>query len=84
MLVTTTPRAGPVLTGIMDLPDCVTTRGPTYANPHVSDAYVATIRSMYEGTRLGRQEIEGELLGAAGALWSVELIRAVPPDPSPL
>ncbi|MES2291039.1 MAG: terminase family protein [Pseudomonadota bacterium] len=75
VLVTTTPRAGPVLTNIMARPDCVTTRGPTYANPHVSDAYVATIRSMYEGTRLGRQEIEGELLGAAGALWSVELIE---------
>ncbi len=74
VLVTTTPRPGPLLSRIMARPDCVTTGGRTYANPHVSAAYVATIRDMYAGTRLARQEIDGELLGAAGALWTVDLI----------
>ncbi len=84
IIVTTTPKSGPVLTRIMARRDCVTTGGRTYANPHISAAYVETIRDMYEGTRLGRQEIDGELLGAAGALWTVELIercRALSPSP---
>ena len=34
-LVTTTPRSGPVLKGIMDEPDTVVTGGPTRANPHL-------------------------------------------------
>ncbi len=83
IIVTTTPKSGPVLTRIMARRDCVTTGGRTYANPHISAAYVETIRDMYEGTRLGRQEVDGELLGAAGALWTVELIercRILPGD----
>jgi phage terminase large subunit-like protein len=34
------------------------------------------VERLYAGTRLGRQELEGELLAdAAGALWTVELIE---------
>ncbi len=83
VLVTTTPQPGPVLARIMAQNRCITTHGRTYANPHVSVAYQDTIRDLYEGTRLGRQEIDGELLGAAGALWTVELIercRILPGD----
>ncbi len=35
-IVTTTPRPGPVLSGIMAEPDCVVIGGPTDANPHNS------------------------------------------------
>ena len=75
-VVTTTPRPGPVLRAIMDAPGTVVTGGPTRANPHLSPAWRARIEAAYAGTRLGRQELDGELLAdAAGALWTVELIE---------
>lgn len=40
------------------------------ANPHLSDEFKKKIRDRYEGTRLGRQEIDGELVeDVEGALW---------------
>jgi phage terminase large subunit-like protein len=75
-LVTTTPRSGPVLTGIMEAPDTVVTGGPTRANPHLAATWKARVERLYAGTRLGRQELDGELLpDAAGALWTVELLE---------
>ena len=77
VLVTTTPRTGPVLTRIMAQPGAVVTGGATRANPHLPVAFVDTVHALYAGTRLGRQELDGELLpDAAGALWTVELIEA--------
>ncbi|MDB5679127.1 terminase family protein [Sphingomonas bacterium] len=75
-LITTTPKPGPVLRGIMADPATVTTGGPTRRNPHLPKAYKARVERLYGGTRLGEQEIEGRLLtDAAGALWTVELIE---------
>jgi len=75
-LVTTTPRSGSVLQAIMDEPDTVVTGGPTRANPHLPSSWKARVERLYAGTRLGRQELDGELLpDAAGALWTVELIE---------
>jgi phage terminase large subunit-like protein len=75
-LVTTTPRPGPHLRRIMASPGCITTRGRTRANPHLPAAYVDTVETLYAGTRLGRQELDGELLtDTPGALWTVELIE---------
>lgn len=64
-------------------------RGTTYANRHLSTVYRETVTSMYEGTSLAKQELEGELLGAVdGALWTPEIIdnfrldiKADIPDP---
>ena len=85
-LVTTTPRPGPVLRAIMADPATVTTGGPTRANPHLPGSFKARVESLYAGTRLGRQELDGELLAdAAGALWTVALIercRFISPSPS--
>ncbi len=76
VLVTTTPAPGPVLAGIMAAKGSVVTGGSTNANPHLPKAYVEAVEEMYGGTRLGRQEIDGELLpDVAGALWSVELLE---------
>jgi phage terminase large subunit-like protein len=75
-LVTTTPRPGPLLRGIMAEPGTVTTHGSTAANPHLSPAYQARVQALYSGTRLGRQELDGELLtDQPGALWTVELLE---------
>jgi phage terminase large subunit-like protein len=76
VLVTTTPKPGPVLTRIMAAKGCVKTVGKTRENPHLPAAFVETVEELYAGTRLGRQELDGELLpDVAGALWSVELLE---------
>lgn len=50
--------------------------GSTYENLHnLSKTFRDTVVSSYEGTRLGKQELEGKLLlDAEGALWTTELI----------
>lgn len=75
VLVTTTPRTGTVLDRIRRSPGTVETRGGTRGNPHLPDAYVETVERLYAGTRLGRQELEGEMLARAGALWTEALIE---------
>lgn len=62
---TTDPEAGYVMT-----------RGSTYANQaNLAPVFYQTIIKRYEGTRLGRQEIYGELLeDVEGALWAREWI----------
>lgn len=47
------------------------TRGSTYDNlSNLADVFRQTIVSQYEGTRLGKQELDGELLeDIEGALW---------------
>ncbi len=75
-LVTTTPRPGPHLERIMAEPGVVKTSGTSFANPHLSDAWKRSAAARYAGTRLGRQELNGELLpDTPGALWSVELLE---------
>ena len=75
-LVTTTPKPGAALRRIMAARGCVVTGGGTARNPHLPAAFVDAVTELYGGTRLGRQELDGELLAdAAGALWTVELIE---------
>jgi phage terminase large subunit-like protein len=76
VLVTTTPRPGPVLKGIMALPGSVAIGGPTFANPHNSEAWQRDMAARYAGTRLGRQELDGQLLpDTPGALWTEALLE---------
>jgi phage terminase large subunit-like protein len=75
-VVTTTPRTGSVLSAIMADPATRVTGGPTRANPHLPRGWKRRVERLYGGTRLGRQELDGEFLpDAAGALWTVELIE---------
>ncbi len=86
-LVTTTPRPGETLRRIMAAPGCTVTGGPTSANPHLPDAFIDAVNTLYAGTRLGRQELDGELLSdTPGALWTVELLEKcrIPPLGPPL
>jgi phage terminase large subunit-like protein len=76
-LITTTPRPGPVLSGIIDAPGTIQTGGPTARNPHNARAFTAHVYARYAGTRLALQELEGQLLtDAPGALWTVELLES--------
>jgi len=83
-IVTTTPRPGPVLTAIMAAPDTVVIGGPTHRNPHNSERWNRRMQSLYAGTRLGRQELGGELLAdSPGQLWTVELLETCRRPSSP-
>ena len=74
-LVTTTPRAVPLLRKLVET--AAVTRGRTADNPHLPAAWVARMEAEYRGTRKGREELDGELIGEAeGALWSRKLIEA--------
>ena len=71
VLVTTTPKAGSLMTRILGLPDVEVTEGRTKDNPHLPGNFLAAMVASYGGTRLGRQELDGELLeDAEGALWT--------------
>ena len=76
-VVTTTPRPTKLVKSILDSPTTVVTRGTTYDNKdNLSDRFINQIINQYEGTRLGRQEILGELLeDVEGALWQMSLIE---------
>lgn len=71
-LVTTTPRPIPVLKEIMSDETTVVTSGSTFDNAgNLADSFLRKIKDRYEGTRLGRQELNAEMLDdLPGALWS--------------
>jgi phage terminase large subunit-like protein len=78
IVLTTTPRPVPLVIKLVDRaktdPDSVRiTKGSTWDNAHLSPFAREAMRTEYEGTRLGRQELSGELLlDSPGALWSWE------------
>ncbi len=77
--VTTTPRNVAVLKGILANPSTVVTRAPTEANrAWLAASFLEEMRARYGGTRLGRQELEGELLeDAEGALWTSAMLEGL-------
>jgi phage terminase large subunit-like protein len=87
-LATTTPRPIKLVKDILarEGKDVVVTRGTTFENEaNLAATFLTAIRTRYEGTRLGRQELNAELLtDVAGALWQLEWLDrdrvAKPPD----
>ncbi len=75
--ITTTPRPIPIVRQLMADPQTVVTRGRTMDNAaNLAESFFASVVSRYEGTRLGRQELDGEVLEEAeGALWSGDMIE---------
>lgn len=72
VLVTTTPRPLPLIKKLMNDPDTVVTRGATLDNQaNLAKNTIKQLYDRYSGTRLGRQELEGEILeDIPGALWN--------------
>ncbi len=65
-VVTTTPKPIALLRELVDRPDVIVTRGSSYDNEaNLSFGFFSQVRSRYEGTRTGRQEIYAELLDQA-------------------
>jgi phage terminase large subunit-like protein len=75
-IVTTTPKPSPLLRAIIASPTTVVTRAKTVDNAANLDAStLAYLHDKYGGTRLGRQEMDAELLDdAEGALWTRKLL----------
>lgn len=71
-LVTTTPRPLPLIKKLIADPDTAVTRGSTLDNQaNLAKNTIKQLYDRYGGTRLGRQELEGEILGdIPGALWN--------------
>ena len=84
-VVTTTPQNVAVLREILALDSTVSTSAPTRANrAFLAPSFLAEVTARYGGTRLGRQELEGELLREAeGALWPAPVIEAALVDAAP-
>jgi predicted phage terminase large subunit-like protein len=76
VIVTTTPRPIKLIKEIRKLPTTVRTGGSTYNNrANLAPSFFTHIINRYKGTRLGRQEINGELLeDNPGALWNLTMI----------
>lgn len=78
IVIATTPRPIPIVKAIMAMPTTVFSRATSYENrANLADIYVRAVLDPLMGTRLGRQEIEAELLDEVeGALWSLKVIDA--------
>jgi phage terminase large subunit-like protein len=74
--ITSTPRGLKFLRDLDADPSTVTTIGSTYENKsNLAPSFLAAIKKKYEGTRLGRQEIDAEILDDnPGALWKRVMI----------
>lgn len=81
-MVTTTPRPIPLVRQIVGAPTTVVTRGSTYSNrANLAQAFLDQIVTKFEGTRLGRQELDGLILDdIPGALWTREMIDQAKAD----
>lgn len=87
-MISTTPRPLPQIRELVRSPYTVITRSTTMANKaNLAKTFINIIISKYQGTRLGRQELGGEILEEVeGALWTRAIIEACtlvdrkPPD----
>lgn len=73
-VITTTPRPTKLVKTLVKDPLCRVTRGSTTENrSNLAPQFLNAILKKYNGTRLGRQELEAEILDdAPGALWNRE------------
>jgi phage terminase large subunit-like protein len=88
VIVTTTPRPLDVLRALVaeaedQATGVIVTRGRTLDNRgNLPDRFLSDIERAYGGTRLGRQELEGEILEPAGGLFQREWLRYMPTPPA--
>lgn len=78
-VVTTTPKPVKLIRDLVarkDQPGVEFTLGSTFDNEaNLSAEFITEVRQAYEGTRVGRQELYGELLlDTPGALWTLAMI----------
>lgn len=78
VMATTTPKGVPLMRRIEASPGLIVTRGRTLDNAgNLAPSFLSGLMARYEGTRLGRQELEGEdLHDNPDALWSRDQLDA--------
>jgi len=76
-IASTTPRTTQDYRKIRAMEGVAFTHATLFDNPHNPREWVEMMRARYEGTRLGRQELAGELIeDVEGALWSRSTLEA--------
>ena len=77
-IVTTTPKRNALLRALIADPTTAITRARTVDNAaNLAPEALTALRARYDGTSLGRQELDGELLEEAeGALWTRDMLEA--------
>lgn len=77
-IVTTTPRPIELVRELVANARWQVTRGSTFDNAsNLAPGFLSAIREKYEGTRLGRQELNAEILDdIPGALWTRDILDA--------
>jgi predicted phage terminase large subunit-like protein len=77
VVASTTPKPRKLLKQLINDPRTVVRRATTDDNPHLNAGVRSALYEDYGGTRLGRQELGGELLeDVEGALWQASWIEA--------
>ena len=79
VIVTSTPRPTPLIRELIGDPGTTVTGGSTWENrANLAGPFVQRVQRRYEGTRLGRQELHGEVLDEVeGALWSLGQLESL-------
>lgn len=85
-MVTTTPRPTALIRRLLADPRCAVTRMATVENAvHLAPTFLEGVVGRYAGTRLGRQELDGDLVeDRPDALWrraAIEELREDAPPP---
>jgi phage terminase large subunit-like protein len=77
-IITTTPKPIPLYKQLLQDPTVVITTSSTFKNAaNLAPEFFTAIIHRYQGTRLGRQELEAELIeDVEGALWRREWLQA--------
>lgn len=88
VIVTTTPRPTSLIRSLSSREDgtVVVTRGSTFDNAkNLAPSALHDLKLRYEGTRLGRQELYGEIIDEVdGALWTIAQIEDCRVDEAPV
>lgn len=76
VVLTTTPKPTPWVKATVKDPGTRLIRASTYANlDNLAPSFRERVLSRFEGTRLGKQELYGEILeDVEGALWNADII----------
>lgn len=79
-LITSTPTPTKWVMRMEDDEDVIIRRVSTYSNKaNLSKSFMADLEKNFEGTRIGRQELHGEVLrDVEGAMWSEDIIQHMP------
>lgn len=70
LMIATTPRPTKLVKELVADPQTILVRGSTFENrPHLAPTFFDKVVAKYQGTRLGRQEIFGDILLISEGAW---------------